>query len=211
LGRNEEKKTDLKNIRPSKGRSRNGMNLSGTVNIEELLNEAPEKEEKEGMSLQCLINSKNSIKQKNQEYVDFIKEIEEFSPENEKEVEIKSKKKKKRNFKKKIPQQEEIKKQEKIKSNFETRKNTISLTGKAKRDWTKEELVNFDTEKIGGSDIFSSYEFEYNSILMDGASDVREKIIFRMKIQERNLKTTSERFGNEKQKRKFLIGYWKFT
>lgn len=160
----------LKPVRPSRGRSRNGMNLSETVNIEALVEEAERQQECQGVSLEALKISKNAIRQKNENYVKFIKEIEEYSPERGPQEEERRKPKaskkavaKKRNFRKQKRRNKESERTEKGGSEYETRKNILCVTGKDTRDWTRAQLTDFDTEKGGASDAFSSFEFEYGS------------------------------------------------
>ena len=64
-----------KGLRPSKCRSKNGMNLADTIEFEELVRES------ETVNFQSLVNAQNAIKSTNREYVEFIKEIEEYTPE----------------------------------------------------------------------------------------------------------------------------------
>ena len=100
-------KGQAKVVRPSKCRSKNGMNLAKTIEIEKLMKQSPE--EKSGaISFQSLINAKNSIRKQNKEYVDFIREIEELSSENEESRKVEKEKEK-----------EEAK-------DYETKKNKIS-------------------------------------------------------------------------------------
>ena len=162
----------LKRVRPSRGRSRNGMNLSETVNIEALVEEAERGRECQGVSLEALKISKNAIRQKNENYVKFIKEIEEYSPESGPQEEEGGKPRaskkavaKKRNFRKQKRRNKESEKTERGGSEYETRKNILCVSGKDTRDWTRAQLTDFDTEKGGTSDAFSSLEFEYGSEL----------------------------------------------
>ena len=193
------------------------MNLSGTVEIQKPKKRS--KREPQTMSLQSLIAKQNSIKHQNQEYVNFIKEIEEMSPEEEtfdSKVQVKKSKakiKKKtlnnRSFQMRQRNQKPKSKEDlKSKNDYETRKNTISVSGKGPRDWTEEELVNFDTEKLMGSE--SNISFEYNSkMTTDWNKDVGFLIQSKMKLVM-SLRITLGKFGSEKQGQKSLIGFWRF-
>lgn len=58
------------------------MNLANTIELEKLAQQSPKiKHNPETITFESLKNAKNTIKNQNKEYVNFIKEIEEMSSE----------------------------------------------------------------------------------------------------------------------------------
>lgn len=102
-----------KDIRPSKCRSKNGMNLADTIEFEDLAKDSPQNDESGKVNFQSLIHADNSIKKTNREYVEFIKEIEEFSPEKSPKKPNKTRKKKAEKGKRRNEERKGHKKQSK--------------------------------------------------------------------------------------------------